>query len=166
MSERPYMKLWISDYLGDTKHLSTEEHGAYLLLLFAMWNASGYLPNDPKVLARIAGLTPFKWAKVSPTLDPFFLSDGERITQKRLLSELSHCKNISEVRSKARAARPLKNKEPPPTIVPTNWQQKPDNWTHSHSHSHSHSNQEGLQEDGSCGGEDAVDRLIAARGTP
>ena len=154
MSERPYMKLWIADYLGDTQHLTTEESGAYLHLLMAMWTAGGYLENEPTKLARIARLTPWKWAKVAPSLAPFFLSDGERITQKRLLHELRNSQEISKKRAEARAARSLKDKEAVPanasTKVGANGSQlKPYARAYqSHSHSHSHSSEDGLQEDG------------------
>jgi len=57
MSKAPAMPMMIDAYIGDTTHLTTEEHGAYLLLLFAMWRRDGSVPDNDKDIARIVGLT-------------------------------------------------------------------------------------------------------------
>ena len=57
MSKAPSMPMYWDAYLADTTHLSTEEHGAYLLLLAAMWRRDGWVPDDDRDNARIVGLT-------------------------------------------------------------------------------------------------------------
>lgn len=84
----PFMQLYVADYLGDTRHLTTEQHGAYLLLLMTMWRSDGRLQNDDKKLARIAGCTPSRWSKISCEVLEFFEVNGEDLTNKRLTSEL------------------------------------------------------------------------------
>ena len=55
MAALPYMQLYIADYLADTMHLSAEEHGAYLLLMFNYWQTGKPIPKNR--LAKIARLT-------------------------------------------------------------------------------------------------------------
>lgn len=58
MSSTPFMQFYVGDYLADTLDLTTEQHGAYLLILMTMWQHDAKLPNDPVKLARIARMTP------------------------------------------------------------------------------------------------------------
>lgn len=83
------MPLYIGDYLGDTSHLSTLEHGAYLLLLMAMWRAGGKLPNDDKRLARLAQMSDDEWAEIKATIREFFSTDAQRtlLFSSRLVRE-------------------------------------------------------------------------------
>ena len=94
------MQLYVADYLGDTRHLTTEQHGAYLLLLMTMWRSDGVLPDNPEKLARIAGLTVSRWHKISADVLAFFTPCEGGFTQKRLSAELA----IAEEKSSKRSA--------------------------------------------------------------
>jgi len=111
----PYMQLYVGDYLGDTRHLTTEQHGAYMLLLMTMWRADGRLPNDDRKLARIVGCTASRWSKIRTEVMEFFEVEGEFITNERLLFELEKASEKSikraEVGSKGGKSKSLKNKE-------------------------------------------------------
>lgn len=97
------MQLYVADYLGDTRHLSTEQHGAYLLLLMTMWRAGGSLPNDPTKLARIVGCSASKWAKISDDVMAFFEVDVDQIVSARLSKELEKASQKSIKRAEAGA---------------------------------------------------------------
>lgn len=98
MSDAPYMPLYIGDYIRDTRHLTTEQHGAYLLLLMAMWTAGGELKNDEGKLARTAGMSLAKWRKIGSDVMDFFTVSGSHITQKRLKTERVKYAELSEKR--------------------------------------------------------------------
>ncbi|MFP1634101.1 YdaU family protein [Zhengella sp. ZM62] len=99
MTNTPFMQLYVADYLGDTMHLTTEQHGAYLLLLMTMWRHGGRLPNDPSKLARIARVSSRRWHMIADDVMEFFDIDGGEITQKRLVREHQKAVSISEKRS-------------------------------------------------------------------
>jgi uncharacterized protein YdaU (DUF1376 family) len=99
MADMPFMPLYVADYLADTTHLTTEAHGAYMLILMVMWKERGRIPNDDLILARIARMTPTKWQKMKPSLMVFFRVDGETISHKRLEKEFQKAKNLGEIRS-------------------------------------------------------------------
>lgn len=75
MAALPYMQLYIADYLADTMHLSTEEHGAYLLLMFNYWQTGRPIPKNR--LAKIARVSDSRWAELHTVLAEFFEDDGE-----------------------------------------------------------------------------------------
>ncbi len=78
MAAFPAMPLFTDAYLADTRHLTTEEHGAYLLLLMCTWRSRGcVLADNDKALARITGLTPARWRRMRPVIEAFFeLEEG------------------------------------------------------------------------------------------
>lgn len=101
MSERPFMQLYVSDYLGDTRHLSCEQHGAYLLLLMTMWNAGGSLPDDDAKLSRCACLSVKKWKSIRADIEPFFVIQNGEWANDRLTKELQKSATKSELRASA-----------------------------------------------------------------
>lgn len=115
MAQYPAMPLWTDAYLGDTTHLSTIEHGAYLLLLMAMWRNDGSLPNDDRLLAKYTRLTAGQWARVKPILAPFFTIKDGKIAQGRLTDELNAVRRRSRSASDSIKSRWLKEKEKPHT---------------------------------------------------
>lgn len=98
-----WMPLLVDKYLGDTSHLTTEQHGAYLLLLMAMWKRDGQLPVADGQLAAITRLQPARWKAHKPVLMEFFTTTGEHITQKRLNEELQRAKRSTEAKAVAGA---------------------------------------------------------------
>jgi uncharacterized protein YdaU (DUF1376 family) len=83
----PYMKLYVSDYFGDTRHMSTEQSGAYLHLLMSMWLSGGFIPGDERSLAKLSGLSLRQWRRVRDPIEALLMRDGDMVTQRRLLSE-------------------------------------------------------------------------------
>ena len=112
----PFMQLYVGDYIRDTRHLTAEQHGAYLLLLMAAWNAGGRLPNNPKKLARLAASMPSRWAKIAADVMEFFDVEGDYITNRRLTVELKKAQEKSIIRAQSGTrggnAQALKTKEP------------------------------------------------------
>lgn len=103
-----WMPLWIGSYLGDTQHLSRDEHGGYLLLLMAHWRNQGPLRDDDKRLASIVKATPKEWQALKPVLAEFFTIENGFWTQKRLQKELESSKaNVAQksLAGKASAAK-------------------------------------------------------------
>jgi uncharacterized phage protein (TIGR02220 family) len=87
MAALPYIQLYVADYLADTAHLTTEEHGAYLLLIFNYWQTGKPIPKNR--LARIARLSNDRWTDVEQTLNELFIDDGETWAHKRIESDLA-----------------------------------------------------------------------------
>lgn len=109
------MPFYVADYLGDTRHLTTEQHGAYMLLLMTLWRSGGRIPNDARRLARITCCTPSRWARISEEVLRFFEVDGDCLTHGRLAFELEKASEKSIKRavsgSQGGKATALKNKE-------------------------------------------------------
>jgi uncharacterized protein YdaU (DUF1376 family) len=108
----PWMPFYVKDYLGDTAHLSTLEHGAYLLLIMHYWQHSG-LPDDDRSLALIAKLGIRQWASIRSKIAQLF---GPGWIHKRIEGELEKANKKSDARVSAGSlgglAKALKNSNP------------------------------------------------------
>ncbi len=98
-----WLPFYVADYLGDTQHLSTEQHGAYLLLLYASWNRGGSLPDDDRVLQVITKLERKAWRAHRATIAEFFIIADGIWVQKRLVKELQKAMSTTHRRSEAGA---------------------------------------------------------------
>ena len=94
------MPLYIGDYLADTSRLTTEQHGAYLLLLMDYWR-HGPPPDDPAVLAQIAKLSQTVWQTHSSAIGHFFKIQHGVWIHSRVEAERSKAEGISETRQSA-----------------------------------------------------------------
>lgn len=126
MAEFPAMPLWTDAYLADTSHLTTLEHGAYLLLLMVMWRTRDKsLPDDDKLLARYCKLTPSQWRRMKPIIRDFFTVEGGCWRQSRLTDEANAVKQHRERQAKAGRASALKRKGRHSTTVQPKGNQTP-----------------------------------------
>jgi uncharacterized protein YdaU (DUF1376 family) len=93
--KRPWMPLYVGDYLGDTGHLTTAQHGAYLLLMMHYWR-KGELPDDDRQLSKITKLPLRTWCEYRPILQDFFHGGWKH---KRIDAELERMTRVSEKRA-------------------------------------------------------------------
>jgi len=83
---RPWMPFYIADYLANTGHLSTMEHGAYLLLIFHYWQNNG-IPSEDTRLARIARVSAKEWKAMKPTIGAFFDENWKHVRIEREIAD-------------------------------------------------------------------------------
>jgi uncharacterized protein YdaU (DUF1376 family) len=125
------MQLYVADYLADTMHLTTEEHGAYLLLIFNYWQTGKPIPVSR--LARITRLSNERWTDVERSLGEFFNERGNEWVHDRIERDLEAVRNTqeqriaagkasAEARKQAAKARPRasRNARSTPVEIPLN----------------------------------------------
>lgn len=126
------MKFWVGDYKADTSHLSTEENGAYLLILFDYWWHQRGPINNEKTLREITKLSAHKWKNISPTILEFFEIRDGRLYHPRVEEELEKAQGKSEQARNAVNSRLDRQSTDVGTDVVL---------SHSHSQSQNHKNQ-------------------------
>jgi uncharacterized protein YdaU (DUF1376 family) len=116
-----WFPLYVGDYLSDTGHLSTSEHGAYLLLLMHQWR-HGCVPSDEKQLSKITRQPLHDWRRMSETILAFFAMEegGAAYVQGRLERERAKADEYAARRTeKARKAATSRWKADAPSNAPS-----------------------------------------------
>lgn len=105
-----WMPLYIGDYMADTMHLNTEQHGAYLLLLLTAWNRGGRLPDDETQLALICRADKKAWGRIRDVVLPFFEKTDGALVQRRLMAEYEKAvkNNTAQKANGLKGGRPKK----------------------------------------------------------
>jgi uncharacterized protein YdaU (DUF1376 family) len=134
MAEYPSLPLFTDAYLADTRHLTTLQHGAYLLMLMTAWRSTDCaLPNDETYLARICGMDKRTWASNRDVILSFWsVGSDAKLFQKRLKDErqfVEQKRNKNSASGKASALKRLNrgstnvqpdfNQNSTPTPTPT-----------------------------------------------
>lgn len=106
MAALPYIQLYVADYLADTAHLSTVEHGAYLLLIFNYWQrGESFKAKDEnslnRRLASVARMSIDDWSAVKESIAEFFDTSETEWISGRIERDLLAVNSKSD---KARAA--------------------------------------------------------------
>ena len=110
-----WMPLYIADYLSATSRLTTEQHGAYLLLIMDYWK-NGAPPDNDQILAQITKLSPNAWSNARTMLQPFFEVHDGLWVQHRIETEMvkaKHNKQANVKRGKAGAEARWRDKNAP-----------------------------------------------------
>lgn len=109
MKRFPVLPFSPKDFLSSPSvaSMTTEEVGAYVLLLFHAWVAKepGHLPADEESLRKICRASKHKWKKIcQKALQNFDRFEG-KIFNRRMVSEYQKCLLISQQRQSAAKAR-------------------------------------------------------------
>lgn len=115
-----WMPLYVADYLADTRRLTTEQHGAYLLLIMEYWQKGAPLPDDDKQLAQITGLGR-RWGNARKTVQQFFtVGEGvwkhARIEEEKGLADHRRAKASENGGKGGRPKNPTRNPAETPRL--------------------------------------------------
>jgi uncharacterized protein YdaU (DUF1376 family) len=122
MTNKPWMPLYVQDYLTDTVDLTANETGTYLLMLMLAWRRQdGAIPNDMEWLKRalsacVSDMHGNRFKRIVPTLlDRYFTLDSDgKFRNKRLTKEREKTEKLSgnaKENAGKRWAKERKNKE-------------------------------------------------------
>jgi len=118
MAEFPALPIFTDALLADTMHLTRDEFGAYMLMLFTAWRRRDCdLPDDDAFLAKITRCDLRKWRYLRPVMAQFHKIGNGRWTQVRLQKERKYVEELSKRQRENINARWNKNKDLGDTTV-------------------------------------------------
>lgn len=97
-----YLALFTGDYLRDTRHLTPEEHGCYLLLLMYCWDQKGPVPLDERKQAGIVNArSGGELESLRRILGEFFVKMEDGWYNPRMEKEVEKVSQLSRLWSEA-----------------------------------------------------------------
>ena len=140
MSSKAWFPFYVGDYLADTQMFTTEQHGAYILLLAHYWTNQGPITSNPRDLQIIMGLSKYNFSKNSPAILKKFTEKNEKFYHSRMDREIAKAVEISTVKAKsgkrgglakAQASakqKPTQSQSQPHIVTTTRGTRLPDDW--------------------------------------
>jgi uncharacterized protein YdaU (DUF1376 family) len=95
-----WMRFNVGDYLADTMHLTTFQHGIYMRLIMHYFKRRE-LPEDERGLARVAGISVPQWRRESAPAVSLFIHENGVWKHRRIDAEIARCDAIREVKQSA-----------------------------------------------------------------
>jgi uncharacterized protein YdaU (DUF1376 family) len=128
----PYRPEHINDAIANAEELTNEELGAFTRLLWALWRAGGYLPDDSKKLARFSRAGS-RWGVIAPAVMGKLTVLGGKVSCSNLLMTLMLVEQRRARAAKAAGVRhgkadgPLNSSKPLKSFNATPAQAAPEN---------------------------------------
>lgn len=98
MGDRPWYKRYGADFVHGTLGLSLEEKGAYSLCLDLIYDRGGPIPDDPRWLAGVCGVSVRKWKSIRNRL----IKTGKIVARDGVISNFRAEKEIEKLSKTSR----------------------------------------------------------------
>ncbi len=144
----PYFPFYVSDFDGDTRHMSVESIGIYIRLLIYQWT-NGKVPGSKPMMVRIAGCGHDQFMEswdneIGACFEEFNDGAGSAYRNKRLQIERDKVLAATEQRRQAgkksgESRRKTSKKQPHRTGVPFPFERESNETATIQSHNHNHS---------------------------
>ncbi len=147
----PYFPFYVSDFDGDTRHMSVESIGIYIRLLIYQWT-NGRIPCSEPMMIRIAGCSHDQFMEcweneVGQCFEKFddglvtsYRNNRLQIERDKVLASTEQRRQagINSGKSRRKTSRKTPKKQPHRTSVPFPFEREGNEKATIHNHSHNH----------------------------